>query len=875
MIVAANWTIGRQLFLIPIFILSLLTGVIGQEKLFTYSLAPMVEVVKEFEQEANVVINYDPELLVGHQFSGQLNFAQPQQALSQLFDRTPFLFEWSNNTVLLLPAPVKEYIICGKIVDQQQQTPLPFANIYLSDYSSGTQSNEDGFFEWRFSTHINEQLIISYLGYQSITLEVATLAQGDCPEYTLALDYDLLGGEIIVKDYLLDGITKGEAYSGVRMDYDQISSTLSALEQDILKATQLLPGITSVDESATNLQIRGSTTDQNLILWEGATLYAPGHLFGMISAINPFVVEEVNIYTGVVDPSYDNRVGGIIDMSLSDSIGQQWHGGVGTTFSEAHAFVRAPIFDDKFSVLLSGRHNISGVYQSPTLSSYANKVFQLSKVPDQQAEAQEGEAATRQELQFYDWNAKVIFKPSNKLLFKAALFRSFNSFNYQFTFFENQFETTDQVTSDATAFSGTMIWTPNKKSSLNIALITSKYSNEYFYQLVENNLGVETSIGRLLNEIKDEKLAISYNYKPSKTWAFDFGYDYSFKETNYNLELRINVEPDYEDINNTLGDFHNFFTAVNYQQRNFHLNAGLRLTNYPQHSTTFYSPRLNLQYALNPHLKFNASAGVFHQFISQLINFGQNELQIDNAVWVLSGEETNSSMRADKFALGLTYDFQTWLFNAEAYYHKVMGLNTLYAPVTGRVEFDFSPGSSTAKGIDFLLKKRWAHYSIWANYSLSEVRYQFPDLLDGSFYGTNDNRHNFSLVNNWSYNRWTFSLSWQWHSGLPYSIPQIEEDINEETEERFYYTDYEDLNDQRLRDYSRVDLGIQYRLQFKQSKYKAEIALSLINLLNRSNALSREYFIEGIGEDGEEIALFEVERKLLRRTPQVLIRFFW
>ena len=115
---------------------------------------------------------------------------------------------------------------------------------------------------------------------------------------------------MVVKDYILDGVTEGDAYSSVNLNYDQITNWQTNVEQDLFKTVQLIPGINSVDESATNLSIRGSSADQNLLIWEGAKLYEPGHLFGMISAVNPFVVHQMKVYKGVFEPKYDNVVGG-------------------------------------------------------------------------------------------------------------------------------------------------------------------------------------------------------------------------------------------------------------------------------------------------------------------------------------------------------------------------------------------------------------------------------------------------------------------------------------------------------------------------------------------------------------------------------------
>jgi hypothetical protein len=51
-------------------------------------------------------------------------------------------------------------------------------------------------------------------------------------------------------------------------------------ETDIVKVVLTLPGVTSVGEASNGFNVRGGSTDQNLILFNDATIYNPSHLFG-------------------------------------------------------------------------------------------------------------------------------------------------------------------------------------------------------------------------------------------------------------------------------------------------------------------------------------------------------------------------------------------------------------------------------------------------------------------------------------------------------------------------------------------------------------------------------------------------------------------
>ena len=67
-------------------------------------------------------------------------------------------------------------------------------------------------------------------------------------------------------------------------------------EADVLRVVLTLPGVKSVGEASTGLNVRGGSTDQNLILFNDATIYNPSHFFGLFSAFNPEAIKDVELY---------------------------------------------------------------------------------------------------------------------------------------------------------------------------------------------------------------------------------------------------------------------------------------------------------------------------------------------------------------------------------------------------------------------------------------------------------------------------------------------------------------------------------------------------------------------------------------------------
>ena len=75
-------------------------------------------------------------------------------------------------------------------------------------------------------------------------------------------------------------------------------------ESDIMKIVLTLPGVTTVGEASSGYNVRGGATDQNLILFNGGTVYNPSHLFGLFTSFNSDAVEDV-VFTMTFLPPAD------------------------------------------------------------------------------------------------------------------------------------------------------------------------------------------------------------------------------------------------------------------------------------------------------------------------------------------------------------------------------------------------------------------------------------------------------------------------------------------------------------------------------------------------------------------------------------------
>ncbi|MBE7326221.1 Plug domain-containing protein, partial [Nocardioides sp. Y6] len=78
------------------------------------------------------------------------------------------------------------------------------------------------------------------------------------------------------------------------------------------------------NESIANINVRGGTNDQNLILWDGIKMYHSGHFFGLISAYNPNLTEKVYVTKNGTSSQYSDGVSSTIDMRTKNELNRKF-----------------------------------------------------------------------------------------------------------------------------------------------------------------------------------------------------------------------------------------------------------------------------------------------------------------------------------------------------------------------------------------------------------------------------------------------------------------------------------------------------------------------------------------------------------------------
>ena len=816
------------------------------------------------EEQTSWVFNYDPSALDGIKLSSSkdLKILSKTEAISSLLQETRVGFEIIEDVIIILPAVKSLTNFCGYLTNASTGEPLSFAHVYVDNHF-GTWTDEDGYFTFEKEVWKDEKLHTSYLGYKAKSIQ-AHHFQKDCQDIKLEAETLLLSDEIIVRDYILPSITKGESYNGINFNLSALHKEMGAIEKDIFKGLQFLPGITSLDESAGNLNIRGSGIDQNLILWEGTPLYGNGHFFGMISSVNPFIHKNIEVYKTSYHAAYENRIGGVIDIKLSEQIPDKIHGGFGLSMTEAHGDLHIPIIKNKLAVIVAERSSLIREFEEhPTFNSYANKLFRASAMfEDEDFDDEESEY----EFQsiFDDLNAKVLYKPTDRLQFSSAFFQSNNEFFHSYAFVENQIAGFDSLRQYNQLWSNKMQYQWNEKHLSSIHLNRSIYENDYIFTLADLDEDEDFQRNNF-NFIKDLQLGLSHKILFEQA-AFDLGYIFDKKEVEYEISEEAFFEQDINTMGTYHSSFHHLYANGSFEWKKWQLQTGIRGSYIKSNASFKLSPRLNLSRAMNDHLNIHLSAGIFNQYIKQLQTYSQSQLNIENRIWILG---TNDIMNARKISAGVNYQKHQWIVELEAYLHQSESVPLLTSGQSSSLEIDEN-GISLARGIETLVKKRWNNFNTAMSYHFAYVDNKFPSIDDAFFPANNDQRHNLSWVNYYHLKRWSFGLQYHFRSGLPYSkIGSIR--YVEEEEENYYEKEVEGFNNLRLENFHRLDASISYSRPFYKDSY-LDCQFLLFNVFDFESTTSESSILSNIDETDDDPELLSVQKVQLQRTPQILLR---
>lgn len=620
-------------------------------------------------------------------------------------------------------------------------------------------------------------------------------------------------------------------------------------EADVLRVVLTLPGVTSVGEASTGFNVRGGSADQNLILYNDATIYNPSHFFGLFSAFNPDVIKSVELYKSSIPEKYGGRVSSVLDVETRDGNTKKWTGNAGVGVLTGKFMIEGPLKKDKTSIILAGR------------TTYSN--WLLKQLPD--------ENYRKSRASFYDLD----FHLSHIINTKNSLYVTAYMSDDKFSFIN------DTVYRYGNR-NASLMWKHNFTNKFYMTL-TGAYN---FYQYDVTGAAKTIDAYKLKFDIKQTDLHADFNYAFSNAHRFNFGLNAKHYKLHPGSYLPFGkeslVEPDVvspeQGVESALyfGDTYTITPKIS-------LNAGLRYSmfNYlgPKETynyikglprdpstiadtsvygsgkiiKTYHGPELRL--ALRFILSNQSSLKLSYNSLRQYIHLLSNTTAITPTdIWKLSDANIRPQL-GDQYSVGyyLNSSSNSIETSVEVYYkelHNYLDYKSGASLVLNHhIETDVINTKGRAYGAEFLVKKSTGKLNGWISYTYSRTMLKMDDPIagqtinGGKYYPANyDKPHNINFIGNYNFtHRYSISLNAVYSTGRPVTLPIAI--FNLAGSQRIYYSD---RNQYRIPNYFRMDfsMNIEGNHRVKQKTHNSW-SFGVYNLTARKNPYSVYFVQEG------------------------------
>jgi len=784
-------------------------------------------------------------------------YDQQQRQLNRAIARgevVPLIAEIQFGTPEALQSPDSVATLSGEVREAKLLSPLSKATILIQGTSQGAYTDSMG----RFSVTLpvgEYELKISAFDREEIRYKVKLFADG-------AIQVNLLESLRTLDEVVIQADREG-AMKDPQMGVSSLQvKTLKRLppllgEPDIFRSLQLLPGVSTTGEATNGFNVRGGSSDQNLILFDDAPVYNPSHLFGFFSAIQADASKSFTLYKSSIPARYGGRLSSVLAISPAKGHNKSWQIKGGISPVTGRLLASGPL--SKRATLLVGART---TYSDWLLNRIENPTLRNSRAA------------------FQDGNLHLTYQLSEKDRLSLTGYLSQDVFRFQ-----------GDTTFSYQNATSTLRWRHVQNDQF-FWQVFGTYSR-YAYQIVtESPLLTAQEIAYDLQQA---------SIQAEGTYSFEEGRQVRAGFSTQGLRLSPGSRTPLEnsivlplEIEREQGIHAALFAEADWRFSNkLSAKAGLRYSffgllgpgtiyNYAsgvprsggsQTDSTVFTPgefiqtyhgpewRLSLAYTLTENQSFKLALNRTRQYLHRMTNTAAVS---PTDAWTLSDPYLPPQI-GDQLSLGYFFSptSREWEFSLEGYYRWLQQLpaykNGAELLLNPSLETALISGDGWAYGLETLIQKNQGRLTGWLSYTYSRTFLQVngPAIVEqinggAPFPADYDQPHDLTLVTNYNWTRHVrVSSTLTYRTGRPLTLPVG----------RYIYSgnplvSYSDRNALRLPDYFRWDISVTLETAPKRKRsLESSWVFAVYNLTGRANPFS-VYFVQNNGEiQGYQLAI--------------------
>lgn len=814
-------------------------------------LIPLKQVLDTIAAHHQVKFNYAEQDIASYSIQPPEAIMPLNAKLVYVANRTTLSYKITGSYIVIYKSekPVFKKF-CAYVIDEFGTT-LESASVQISD-SKNIVTGKDGYFE--LNTTLPEEIYVAHVGYERVTVKT-TEYTGDCIKITLPI-IALELKEIVAERYLTTGISK-EKDGSFTITPEKFGILPGLTEPDVLLTMQQLPGITSIDETVSNINVRGGTHDQNLFMWNGIRLFQTGHFFGLISAINPNIANSITISKNGTSAFYGESVSSVVDISSRTKNITGGTTSIGTNMINIDFYTDAKI-SDKASIKLSARRAFTDMLDFPTYSKYSERIFQNTVVTEL-ANSNDVNYKSDKEFHFYDFTAQY----HQKIADKHDLYLHLIGIENDLDFTQGTIDVTNVVTTlsglDQETFGGSLgwktQWNENQDSRLDV------YSSYYSVDGTDEDL-TTNQLTEQQNKIYNSGFRFGHTTLLTSMYKFHSGYQFDYLEVvNTN---KIN-EPSFIRNNKQTLRTHAVIGELEYnaEEQDIYVRSGIRFNYIQQLNELYVEPRLQFNYRINNAWQMEVLAELKSQTTSQVVEFQDDFLGLENKRWVLANNLDVPVQHSSRISGSIAYREKGWLVSVDNFYKKVNGITTYSQAFQNQLETVQATGNYSVYGTEFLVQKQFKNFYTWLSYTWNNNNYTFRNVEPQKFPSSFEISHIMNTAAIYEWQNFKVSLGSKWFTGRPTTNPLINIPVYDNDGNPSVF--YEFPNSDNLDNFFQVNFSASYGIELDYDTH-IQFGLSVLNIFNRKNIINRYYRINA-NDDIEIVDTFSV-----LRTPNALIK---
>lgn len=741
------------------------------------------------------------------------------------------------------------FTITGTVKDSTDNSIMPNATVNINYGQKLMLADAQG--KFKFTIKGGELiLVVKYVNYLPSRLRM--IVKEDLNLEIFLKEYSSNLEQVTVSTKSSDNNVKRPLMGVSTLNIKDLKKIPTVLgEVDVLRGLQMLPGVTSVGEASNGVNVRGGTTDQNLMLLDEAPIFNPTHMFGLFSAFPSDALSGFDLYKGNVPSRYGGRAAAVLDVSVANPSLTKAKAQFAIGLVSNKAMIDIPIIKDKLGILLAGRVAVND-FLLPVVSERLKDI----------------------KTKFADGTAKIFYRVNNK---NTLSFTVYNSVDFIQTnilgSINNINSTSTQYDYRSLNYSGKWLKVINDKLNVQTVFVSSNYAP----QTLLPELNSENKV-KIYQDIKFKQVKTNINYVKNKH-NFETGFDVTYYDINpgelkpgssqavaaiitpkeNGLELGGFLEDQFEltkKLTVSAGVRYSYYgTFGPYNYRTYAENEE-KIASTVVDSVSFakgklaksyggFEPRIGINYAINSESSIKAGINTMRQYLQVISN---TTTPIPTSRWKSSDLNIKPQV-SQLFSLGYFRNLNDNVFeiSTEAYYKTTSNIID-YKPgasflLQKNIETELLQGKNKSYGLELMFSKKKGELTGWINYtyarSLNQVKEgpsNTQQINYGNWYATNYDRPNTinaAIVINQTKTH-DFSFNFTYSTGRPFTVPKAFIQSN-----GVLYPFYTERNNSRIPDYHRLDFSWNiYNPKNLHKKYKGNWNFTVYNLYGRKNAYS-------------------------------------